>query len=279
MAQAHDLKANLQYVRGLMRGLLGAMVFALPLTMTVEMWDLGVTMDPARLALLLVMTVPLLIALSYYAGFEETFSLLDNILDAFAAMVLSAAACLVILLLFGAIDLQTPLTELVGKLTVLSFGASIGALLADKQFNDEREEGAQRQAARGFGSRLFVMGVGAIFLSLNIAPTDEVQLIAGSIGPPYAVVLACVSLFALGIVLSLADPGTANASWACRARRAFAGYGLCLVIAGFILWCFGRLDGVAFNEAVETVIVLGFPASLGAGAARLILGGEGDKEE
>lgn len=279
MARIHDLGSNVRYAAGLARALLGAMIFALPLTMTMEMWDLGVTIDPFRLAALLGVTFPMLVALSFYAGFEATFSLLDNVLDAFAATAVSAVACLAVLLLFGAINFETPVQEVVGKLTVLSCGASIGALLADKQFNDQRSEEDARRLGQGFGGRIFVMAVGALFLSLNIAPTDEVGLIAANINSWLAATLSCVSLLALGIVLAAADPGTARASWTCRARRAFAGYGLCLLLASFILWCFGRFDGVAFAEAVESVIVLGFPAALGAGAARLLFGGKGGDQD
>lgn len=274
MATTHILDSNLRYAGNLMRALLGAMIFALPLTMTMEMWDLGVTMDPFRLTVLLAVTLPMLVALSFYAGFEATFSLLDNILDAFAAMAVSAIASLGVLVMFGVIGPETPLPEIVGKLTVLSFGASIGALLADKQFNDEESERSSSERGQGFESRLFVMAVGAIFLSLNVAPTDEVEIIASNISPAMAVTLACVSLLSLGVVLAVVDPDTSHATWLCRARRAFAGYGMCLLLASFILWCFGRLDGLAFAEAVESVVVLGFPASLGAGAARLILGGK-----
>jgi putative integral membrane protein (TIGR02587 family) len=262
-----------------MRALLGAMIFALPLTMTMEMWDLGVTMDPFRLAALLTLTFPMLVALSFYAGFEETFSLLDNVLDAFAAMAVSAVACLAVLWLFGAISPETPVREVVGKLTVLSFGASIGALLADKQFNDEVSDDDAKGQGRGFHSRLFVMAVGAIFLSLNVAPTDEVEIIAATISPAMAIVLACISLLSVGVVLAVVDPDTSHATWICRLRRAFAGYGMCLALATFILWCFGRLDGMALAEATESVIVLGFPAALGAGAARLILDGKGSEQD
>lgn len=278
MARTLNLGSNVRYAGGLMRALLGAMIFALPLTMTNEMWDLGVTMDPLRLALLLAVTLPMLVALSFYAGFEATFSLLDNVLDAFAAMAVSAISCGIVLALFGIISLETPLEEVIGKLAVLSFGASIGALLADKQFNDEETE-EEDKAGPGFGGRMFVMAVGAIFLSLNVAPTNEVEIIASNIGPLQAVILSCVSLLALGVVMVMADPGDGRISWVCRMRRAFAGYGMCLLLAGFILWCFGRYDGVALGEAIECAIVLGFPAALGAGAARLILGSGGDKQD
>jgi putative integral membrane protein (TIGR02587 family) len=268
LAARLNLGSNISYAVGLLRALLGAMIFALPLTMTNEMWDLGVTMEPLRLALLLALTFPLLVALSFYAGFEATFSLRDNVLDAFAAITVSTISCGAVLGLFG----------IIGTLAVLSFGASVGALLADKQFNDSGTE-KEDKAGPGFGGRMFVMAVGAIFLSLNVAPTNEVEIIASNIDPLQAVGLLCASFLALGLVLAMADPGNGNVSWVCRVRRAFAGYGMCLLLAGFILWCFGRYDGLALGEAVECAIVLGFPAALGAGAARLILGNGGDEQD
>lgn len=266
-----QLDCNLRYAKGLARAGLGALIFALPLMMTAEMWELGVTIDPARGVLVVVTTLPLLVALSFYAGFEQTFSLLENVLDAFAALAVSAVTCLVVLALFGEVSPDTPLDELVGKLSVLSFAASIGALLADKQFNDD--EGGEEESVmeRGFSGRLFIMGVGAIFLALNIAPTEEVSLIAGKISPAHIIALASLSLGLLYLVLKFADQdddiGTAR-----HIARALTGYGICLMLSVTVLWIFGRTDGVALNQALERVIVLAFPASLGAGAARLIFG-------
>lgn len=271
-----NARDNVRYAIGLFRAALGALIFALPLTMTAEMWELGATIDPMRLAILLGLTLPMLVALSYYAGFEPTFTLIDNVLDAFAAIAVSTIACLAVLWLFGEISLGAPVEEIVGKLTVLAFGASVGALLADKQFGDDPQSEDAKSFNRGFGGRLFVMGVGAIYLSLNVAPTEEVQNIAASIGPVTAATLACVSFAVLACVLVAADPETRAANWVCQARRAFAGYGVCVLLSAFILWCFGRFDGVALTESVEMIIVLGFPASLGAGAARLIFGDQND---
>lgn len=267
---------NLRYAKGLARAALGAMIFALPLTMTAEMWELGVTIAPIRALLVVIGTLPLLVALSFFAGFERTFSLLDNVLDAFAAMAVSAVSCLLILALFGEIGLDTPLNELVGKLSILSFAASIGALLADKQFNDEDLGEEEAAMERGFGGRMFVMGTGAIFLALNIAPTEEVILIAATISPFQIIALACISLALLFLVLSFADRDD-DIGNARHAARALAGYGVCLILSACVLWVFGRMDGVALEQAIERVIVLAFPAALGAGAARLIFGdGESD---
>jgi len=44
-----------------------------------------------------------------------------------------------------------------------------------------------------------------------------------------------------------------------------------LAISAYVLWTFGRLDDTAWAERAAAVLVLGFPASVGAAAARLIL--------
>ena len=54
-------------------------------------------------------------------------------------------------------------------------------------------------------------------------------------------------------------------------RYSLPGYGLSLAISLFTLWIFGRIDGFGFALALMPVVVLAFPATLGAAAARMIL--------
>jgi uncharacterized membrane protein len=43
------------------------------------------------------------------------------------------------------------------------------------------------------------------------------------------------------------------------------------VMSLYMLWTFGRTEGLAFYHAISILVVLGFPAAVGAAAARLIL--------
>ncbi|MBY3346974.1 DUF2391 family protein [Rhizobium laguerreae] len=45
---------------GIARGIAGALLFALPMFMTMERWELGFYMDRSRLFLLLIVNIPLL---------------------------------------------------------------------------------------------------------------------------------------------------------------------------------------------------------------------------
>ena len=54
-------------------------------------------------------------------------------------------------------------------------------------------------------------------------------------------------------------------------RLTIVAYVLSLLISLYVLWTFGRTDGLGLLELVKVTLVLGFPAALGAAAARLIL--------
>ena len=59
-----DVPSFGQLCVGIARGFAGAMLFSLPMIMTMEMCGLGFYIDPYRLALLQVVMVPLLVRLS-----------------------------------------------------------------------------------------------------------------------------------------------------------------------------------------------------------------------
>jgi uncharacterized membrane protein len=54
-------------------------------------------------------------------------------------------------------------------------------------------------------------------------------------------------------------------------RLTLPGYAIVLVVCAYVLWTFGRLEGLPPLAALHLVLILGFPAALGAAAARLVL--------
>ena len=60
------------YAMGLARAFAGAIIFGLPLLMTMEMWSLGVTLQPGRLLIYLAINFVILVGLSRFGGFERT---------------------------------------------------------------------------------------------------------------------------------------------------------------------------------------------------------------
>src|SRR5688500_20126454 len=100
---------------GLARAFGGALFFSLPLLMTMEMWYLGFYMDRSRLALLLAIMIPVLIALDHYSGFRHTSTWLADTLDGLVAFGVGLLPAAVILTLFGILGPSTPPMEARGK--------------------------------------------------------------------------------------------------------------------------------------------------------------------
>lgn len=282
MTAQHARNTNREYAEGLGRAFVGAILFALPLFMTMEMWWFGFTIDRFRLALLLAVALPLLVGLCHVAGFERGANLGDDILDALAAFAVAVIAATLVLLLIGVITPSHPPDEIIGKIAVAAFPAAIGALLADKQLSDgdsdggKDEEAASRQ--RSYAGRLFIMMVGALFVALNVAPTEEMMVIAFQLSAWQAALLACVTLALLhSIFFAIEFPGRAARKGEASIlsvllRYSFPGYAVCVLSSAALLWIFGRLDGVSAFEAIEFVIVLSFPAAIGAGLAHFVVG-------
>lgn len=257
----------------------GAVIFSLPLAMTAEMWEIGATIPPERLLALLAGSFPLLVGLSYIAGFEDTLNLLDDALDAVVALGIGLAAGALLLWLFGALSPGVPLDEAVGKVALQAVPGAIGALLSRSQLHasgDEARESLRRQE-ESYGTELFTMVIGALFLALNIAPTEEIQMIAQRLAEWHLLLLMGFSLVAMhGFVYALEFRGSTGAPpgasvLALALRFTVPGYLLALVISLLALWVFGRTQGLSAEPLLAIVLVLGLPAALGAAAARLVL--------
>lgn len=262
------------------RALAGALIFALPMLMTMEMWFLGFYIDRLRLALLIAAMLPLLVGLAHFVGFEETFGWREDVRDALVALAVGAVASGLILWLLGAVTRDAPLDEIVGKVALQTVAASIGALLATSQLGGEGSgDGEDEQPHRpsNYLGELFFMMVGALFLSLNVAPTEEIVLIAYRIGPGQELLLALLSLsamhaFVYAVNFHGAEPRPEDAGfWGLFLRFSVVGYAVVLLTSCYVLWTFGRLEGITFEEQLSATIVLAFPGAIGAAGARLLL--------
>lgn len=253
----------------------GALIFSLPMLMTMEMWWLGFYLDRFRLALLLVVNLPLLVLLSYYIGFRDSFRPQDDVVDAFVALAVGFVTSGAFLLLFSVLERGMSVDELVGKVALQVVPGSIGAMLAAGQLGVKEAEKEAR--GRGYGAELVYMVVGALFLAFNLAPTDEMLLISYQFTPWHALLLALVSLLIMhAFVYAVEFQGQeavpeGTPFWSIFLRFTVVGYAVALLVSLFVLWAFGRTEGLAVAQIMMATTVLGFPAAVGAAAARLIL--------
>jgi putative integral membrane protein (TIGR02587 family) len=264
------------FLTGLARAFGGALFFALPLLMTMEMWDLGFHIDRFRLALFLAVFVPILIGLTHYAGFEKTHGPGEDVRDTFVALLVGFLTAAMALTLFGVLDLSMSLDEWAGKITLAAIPASIGATLAASLLAGENKD-RETQPVGTYAGELFLMIAGAIFFAFNVAPTEEMVLITYMATEWHVVALAVVSLLVMHAFVYAVEFRGQEArpegvsQWSVFARFTIVGYAMALIVSGYVLWTFGRYEGADLSYRVATAIVLGFPAALGAAAARLVL--------
>lgn len=275
--------SNKRFFRHLARAFGGAILFSFPVLMTMEMWFLGFYMSGWRLALFILLTVPLLIGLSYYDGFEDTSCLTDDVVDTFVAYAVGFVCSAALLFLFGVVNWQMSWGEIIGKISIQAIIGSFGAMFAQSLLigggGDEKDdESEDRKRDASYFGELFLMAIGAIFLSMSVAPTEEVILISFQMSDWQTIALVFVTLLLMqAFFYSVEFRGHEKPN---RSGKTFAGvffrftsvgYAIALLISFYILWTFGSIDDMAFAVKLKAVIVLAFPAAVGASASRLIL--------
>ncbi|MGI8494028.1 MAG: TIGR02587 family membrane protein [Pyrinomonadaceae bacterium] len=276
-----NIHTNKHFLVGLARAAAGAMLFAFPMFMTMEMWSLGFSIDRTRLALLMFLAVPLLYGLSYFIGFEDTSTFLGDIVDAFVAFAVGFFTSALMLFLFHLLDFSMSFDEIIGKISVQAIVAAIGAMLAQSQLggsskDKETEENKKRRAS--YAGELFFMTVGVLFLAMNTAPTEEMILISYKMSDAQIIILLLFTIIVMhAFVYRVGFHGqedrhsSGHSVWLVFLRYTIVGYAIVLIISFYLLWTFGRTDGLNLEDSLKIAVVAGFPGALGAAASRLIL--------
>ncbi len=274
---------SMHYWKGVARGFGGALLFSLPLYLTMEMWWLGFYMNPLRLALLLALGLPLLVGLASISGMERTHGKLEAViggLTGYGIGVVSSAAVLAVLGILGPAD---PLPDVVGKIGVQALPAGIGAALARSQLGGDgrhREKARARKKQKhgdSYLAELFLMMAGALYVAFTVAATQEMDLVPYSTDPWHilgaaALTVAVMHAFVYAMEFNGApEPPENTPWWSLFLRYTCPAYAVALGVSLLLLWLFGRLESAALAWVAMRCVVLGIPAGLGAAAARLIL--------
>ncbi|MCH4550425.1 TIGR02587 family membrane protein [Rhizobium changzhiense] len=276
-----------KFFAGIARGIAGALLFALPMFMTMEMWELGFYMDRSRLFLLLIVNIPLLVILSDRIGFERTSTWRQAMRDASIAYGLGILGSALILIAMGVLKHDQSLHEITGMIAIQAIPASIGAMLGRSQLGGQSDDGDDakqndsddpvHERETSYAGELFLMAVGALFLSLNVAPTEEMVLLSYKMTPWHGLIMIAASLAVMhGFVYALSFKGSHDLAegtpgWHAFVRFTLPGYVIAGLISAYCLWTFHRTDDIGSTQILMAVVVLSFPAAIGAAAARLIL--------
>ncbi|MBI2249416.1 MAG: DUF2391 family protein, partial [Brevundimonas diminuta] len=186
------------YIRDLGRAFGGALLFSLPLLMTMEMWALGFAAEPERRLVFLLAALPVLFGLAHYAGFSARRGLVNNALDTLVALAVGFVTAAGLLLVFNVLDLSSPASA-VGQMSLQAVPAALGALAARRQLSGDPDEGDEDEAS--YPGELFLMLAGALYFAMNLAPTEEMRLIAYMTTPLGALGVLVLSVILLHLIV------------------------------------------------------------------------------
>jgi putative integral membrane protein (TIGR02587 family) len=222
--------------------------------------------------------IPMILALSYFAGLKEDFSLREVLLDGMTAFAIGILTTVIVLLLLGIIEAQMAPREIVGKIAMQSPTSAFGAILARAQLGGggkkEQEEKKQRG---GYPAEMFFVGAGAFYLASTVASTEEMILIAFKMNAWHAVALLVFSLLVMhGFLYTMKFKGAPKEPqetpwWSIFLRYTMPGYLVVLLVCWYVLWTFDRFESFAPHWMAMYTIALAFPGAVGGAAGRLIL--------
>lgn len=273
------------------RGIIGGLLFSLPLLYTMEVWWAGFSAQPLHLILYVLATLFLLLGYNYYAGLRRDANWAEVLIDSIEEMGLGLVISTVALIVLGRVKFDMTLNEVIGKITVeamtVAIGVSVGtAQLGSVEGNEDTGQGNDNQgqrAGRGasqegvhFGGQMVIALCGAVLFAANVAPTEEIVMIAAEISSWKLLAVALISLVLGGAILFRMDfKGAQRFAPAKGALAVVIGsvitYAIALAASAMILWFFGRFDGQALVICIAQTVVLGLAATLGASAGRLLL--------
>lgn len=277
-------------LRDALRSVAGGLLFGVPLLYTMEVWWLGQSSSSAHALVGLLIAVAPVALLIGIVGFRRRpdVTIADIAVDVVTAVGLGVFVVTVVLVVLQRITLQTPLVTaaqmIVFEVAPFAFGAAIAGEVFARSANREKGEAAdgdgddERQTVNGATlSDLAATAMGAAFVAMSIAPTDEVPMLVTGIERLWLVVLIVAALVVTYLIVFAAGFGDQHARYQQegllqhpRTETAFA-YLVSLVVAAGLLWFFRNLSVHDPATALAEAVVLSFPAAIGGAAGRLVV--------
>lgn len=258
------------------RGIVGGLLIAMPVFMTMEVWWGGFTLPPLRLVSLLLFNYCVLLVLQHYSGLHPRKTRGGQFRAALVAYGLGLIAASLVMFMLGVTNLHTALRDFVGKIVLLAVPVSVGASVAMSEFGDEHETVERRKENATYFGTLGMAAGGAMLFGFGVAPTDEPMIIGLRLPWHHALALLIASLiqvhaivYAVGFKQHERDD---RVWWRKLVKEGIGAYAVALLVAAYLLWTFGRIDtDTGLVACVYQTVTLGFITSLGAAAGELLI--------
>jgi putative integral membrane protein (TIGR02587 family) len=265
----------------IIRGASGGFLFGIPLLYTMEVWWLGSHSEAPQKSIAIAATFIAVFLLTRTEGFRKTKNIRwrDAAMDATEAIAIGIVCAAFVLFLLREITLETPLQETLGKIIFEGLPFALGVALANGFLSGDRYQSSDSEGEPNIDPTVADIGatlIGATIIAFNIAPTDEVPMLAAAISPPWQLAIIAASLLiSYGIVFA---SGFTYQAKRHQQRGIFQrplsetvmAYLVSLAASAFMLFFFHKLS---FNDPwsiwLNYTLVLGLPATIGGAAGRL----------
>jgi putative integral membrane protein (TIGR02587 family) len=282
--------------RDLLRAIAGGSIIGMPLLYTMEMWQHGMTVSEWHLLTLLAATLSVNFAFCFLSGFRAESSVPEAAREAVTAVGIAIVYSTVILLLIGEIQFATRPAEIIGKVLLEAAAVSVGVSFANAQIQGKSRTGAakeggeseadsddaedqpsprERQLKRDLQEFAAVLA-GATVFALNVAPTEEITLIAARLSPLQLLALLGASMLLCYVILFAAEFKAHAVHVKSALQHPLAETiltcAVSLTVAAVLLLLLGERDGLTHPSFfIASIVTLGLPAIVGGAAGRLII--------
>ena len=261
------------------RGVTGGILFSIPLLYTMEMWWRGFTADHHYLLVGVGVTLLLLLGYNRFAGIRKDSSWWDIAMDSVENYGLGIIVSFLFLWLLNRINFQMPANEIIGKVAIESMIVAIGISVGTSQLGQSKEKKGKDKSEKKGGIYDVLHDVtlalcGAILFASSVAPTLETKKLAVGSGKENILIMIFVSLAFSAVILFFSNFKGAVKKRPPTSKIIFdlvVCYSVALGASLGLMWFFGRIEGSLLLVASE-MVVLGFPASIGSSAGRLLIG-------
>ena len=270
------------------RGLAGGLLFSLPLLYTMEVWWIGHTVSPVRMIGAFLATLLLLLGYNRYAGLHHDATWREVIIDSIEELGLGLLVSTLVLWLLGRIQSDMSFQEVLGRVVLESITVAIGVSVGTAQLGGGNGEEEQTHTGKSkdhsdedderSDPELIQQGVlglcGAVLIAGNVAPTEEILMIASEVDAWRLLGIALFSVLVCALVMYFSEFRGSGAHYYTRLDAVLGvsyTYVIALIAAALLLILFDSFADQSWSMRVAQTIVLGLPAALGASAGRLLL--------
>ncbi|MEJ6479958.1 TIGR02587 family membrane protein [Nostoc punctiforme UO1] len=279
-------------INDIIRGACGGFLFGIPLLYTMEVWWIGSLAKPQLMMMAIAFMFIVVYLLNQTEGFRKRrYSWLapQAAMDTVEAIAIGLACSTFVLLLLRELTLETSLKESLGKIIFESVPFALGVALANQLLGDSRNSNGEGQKADSrtsnkkdeLNATFADIGgtlIGATIIAFNIAPTDEITMLAAAASAPWELAMIATSLLiSYGIVFQagFSDQQKRREQKGIFQRpssETIMSYLVSLLASAFMLWFFQKLTfSDPWTMWLDHTLMLGLPATIGGAAGRLAI--------